>query len=88
MTQQAKSMFDQGVEHYRAGQFPEAETLLKNGLDLEPNNWQMRFYLAMTYSRQEKHRQAKQEFMSIRDLCPDAELRKRASAAFAAIGTL
>lgn len=85
MNTEAQKFFDQGVEHYRTGSFAEAEDALKQGLDLEATAWQMRFYLAMALTRQDKTRQAKQEFMAIRDFCPDNELRKRATAAISAI---
>lgn len=83
----AQALFDEAVEHYRHERFQEAVDLLKRGLELEKNAWQMRFYLAMAYARQNKTREAKQEFMTMWDFCPDQELRRRAGAAITAMGT-
>lgn len=85
MTQQAQSSLDAGVEHYRNGEFEQAVECLKLGLDVDKSNWKMRFYLAMSYSQLQKNREAKQEFITIRDFCPDPEMRKRATSALAAI---
>jgi Flp pilus assembly protein TadD len=85
MTSAGKEYFDTGVEAYRAGQFQDAATALSLGLALDQHAWSMRFYLAMCYTRLNQTKQAKQEFLSIRDLCPDLELRKKATSAVAAM---
>ena len=85
MSSAGQEYFDKGVEAYRAGQFQDAATALSMGLKADQHAWSMRFYLAMCYTRLNQMQQAKQEFLSIRDLCPDVELRKKATTALAAM---
>lgn len=85
MNQHEESLLDHGVTCYRNGQFALAVDALKRGLEVDKSNWQMRFYLAMSYTRMDMPREAKQEFITIRDFCPDAELRKRATSAISAL---
>jgi Flp pilus assembly protein TadD len=85
MNKEALRTFELGVQKYRSGNFAEAEELFRQSLELDSAAWEARFYLAMTLERMQRHREAKQEFMSIRDWCPAVEMRKRAATAFAAI---
>jgi cytochrome c-type biogenesis protein CcmH/NrfG len=85
MNQDLKRIFEQGVAKYRSGNLLEAELLFRQALELDHSAWEIRFYLAMALERQQKHREAKNEFMSIRDWCPAPDLRQRAATAFLAI---
>ncbi len=85
MNSEAISNFDEGVASYQAGLFLEAEDALKRGLAQDQMAWKMRFYLAMTYARLGKSREARLEFMSVRDFCPDPDMRNRATTAFTAL---
>lgn len=85
MSNDAQSIFDEGLAHYQEGAFVQAEEAFKRGLALDQQAWEMRFYLGMTYARQGKMREAKQEFLSVRDMCPTPEIRNRAAAAFVAM---
>lgn len=85
MSSAGKEYFDAGVAAYRGGQFQDAVTAFSLGLKADQHAWDMRFYLAMCYTRLNQPKQAKQEFLAIRDLCPDLELRKKATSAVAAM---
>lgn len=88
MNPQAEAIFAAGVEQYRSGLFEQAAQSLKQGLQLSGDNWQMRFFLAMSYARMDRVREAKTEFLSIRDCCPDPTLRERARTAIMALATI
>jgi Flp pilus assembly protein TadD len=88
MAIEASDLLDEGLLHYQNGHFELAEHALSAGLAIARDSWEHRLYLAMTYARLNKMREAKKEFMSIRDLCMDQELRKRAEHALYALNAV
>lgn len=85
MNTDARLLINQGLLAYQEGNFAAAVGPLAQGLKLEPDDWQNRFVLAMAYGRAGMCREARQEFMTIRDICPDAEMRRKAGTAVAAL---
>jgi Flp pilus assembly protein TadD len=81
----AKQYFDVALQAYREGQFNEAISAFQQGLQLDKNAWEMRLYLGMAHARLGNSREAKQEFLSVRDFASDPEMRKKANAAFQAL---
>jgi Flp pilus assembly protein TadD len=82
----AHQALEDGVTHYRNGHFELAARRLQEGLaNVRDDAWNYKFYLAMTFARLEKSQDARKIFMNIRDLCPDAQLRKRAETALFAM---
>lgn len=87
MTQTARQYFDEALDFYRNSEFDKALTSFTLGLAIDGNAWEMRMYLGMTCARLGHLREAKKEFLSVRDLCPDPELRRRAGSAVAAMAS-
>jgi len=85
MTENADELLDEGLLHYQNGHFELAELALKAGLELEQRAWDHRLYLAMTYARLGRTVEAKREFMTIRDFCPESDMRKKAENALYAL---
>jgi Flp pilus assembly protein TadD len=81
----AQSCYDAGLEAYRNGDFSFAVTSFLVGLEKDKTHWEMRLYLGMAYARMGSQREAKNEFITVRDFSPDAELRRKANAALAAM---
>jgi Flp pilus assembly protein TadD len=77
----ATDCFNSALEAYRNGDFGQAVAAFLLGLQEDKNNWGMRLYLGMTYARLGNTREAKQEFLLVRDMSPDPELRKKAASA-------
>lgn len=88
MVSQASELLDEGLVHYKNGHYELAENALRAGLEINNGAWECRLYLAMTYARLNKMREAKQEFANIRDFCTDTELRKRAEHALYALNAI
>lgn len=76
---------DEGILAYKSGDFETAIELLQSTTASDPNNWNAKFYLAMCLTRVNRFKEAKFHFASIRDVCPDAELRQRATTAYSAL---
>jgi Flp pilus assembly protein TadD len=81
----AKEYFSAGMLAYQQGNFPQAIEDFLHGLQWEQQNWDTRLYLGMAYARLGKLREAKQEFLSVRDMSLDPELRRKAAAALTAL---
>jgi Flp pilus assembly protein TadD len=77
-----KVLFYQGLQAYQDGEMDSAIKSFLGVLSVAPSEWECRFYLAMAYGRAGKTLEAKREFMSVRDLCPEPDLRRKASSAF------
>jgi hypothetical protein len=88
MANEATDLLEEGLLHYQNGHFELAEHALSAGLKINNVAWDHRLYLAMTYARLNKMREAKQEFMNIRDFCGDLDLRKRAEHALYALNAV
>ncbi len=85
MNTDGRQFINQGLLSYQEGDFAAAVGSLSQGLKLMPNDWQNRFVLAMAYGRAGMMRESRQEFMTIRDICPDADLRRKAATAVTAL---
>lgn len=83
--QSAKQHFDAGLQAYRDGRFADAVSAFQQGLQIDKNHWEMRLYLGMAHARLGNSREAKQEFLSVRDFASDPEIRRKANAAFQAL---
>ena len=71
-----------GVQAYKSKDYKGAIEILFNApLD----QWDAQLYLGMSYYMTGKHTKAREHFARIRDLCPDDEIREKATAAFAAV---
>jgi Flp pilus assembly protein TadD len=81
----AQSCFEAGLQAYRTGDFNFAVTSFLLGLEKDKTHWEMRLYLGMAYCRVGSLREAKNEFITVRDFSPDSELRRKANAAFQAM---
>jgi cytochrome c-type biogenesis protein CcmH/NrfG len=53
----------------------------------DAKDWRARFYLAMALGQAGRLHDARKEFMSIKDLCPDPEFRRRAESAIHALNS-
>lgn len=85
MSATSEALFDQGLYFYREGRFQDALASFKEGLGSDAGHWEMRLYLAMTHARLGNLADAKREFLTVRDLCPNNELRKKAASALGAV---
>ena len=85
MSGSAQILFGEGLQLYRDGQFELARVSFIKGLAENQGHWEMHLYLGMTHARLGDLTNAKREFLNVRDLCPDNELRKRAASALSAI---
>jgi Flp pilus assembly protein TadD len=85
LSTEAQEFFRDGLSLYRMGQHKAAATAFHLALASDKNAWEARLYLAMCLARCDQEREAMNEFLAIRDFCPDAELRKKAVAAFTAM---
>lgn len=63
---------------YEEGNFPQAMEYLLQILDMEPQNWLARFYLAVCYEKTGQAFAATRAFRFLYDNCKDDELRKKA----------
>ncbi len=76
----AERVFEFALRAYHNGDVETAVEYFSKSLNIEATNWQCRFYLAMSYYRSARVSEAANEFASISDLCPDRDLRAKASA--------
>ena len=81
----AQQSFEEGLAAYRQGQFELAAHAFSAGLKQDPSHWEMHLYLGMAYVRMERIADARRQFLEVRDLCPDADMRKKAQTALGAI---
>lgn len=71
-----------GVQAYKSKDYETAiEVLSYAPLD----QWDAQLYLGMSYYMTGQHKKAREHFARIRDLCPDDEIRDKATAAFSAV---
>lgn len=82
-----KVLFYQGLQAYQDGEMETAIKSFLGVLSVAPSEWECRFYLAMAYGRAGRTLDAKREFLSVRDLCPERDLRRKASSAFALLAS-
>ncbi len=68
--------------HYKAGHYKEAIPLLQNILDLEPNNWQARLFLAASFFKTGLPMASQRAFRYVFQSCPDEGLRQKACLGF------
>jgi Flp pilus assembly protein TadD len=80
--------FATGLAAFKNGEFLLAIDHLQAALEENPSDWTAKFYLAMCLAQAGETREARFHFMSIRDLCPQAEMRQRASTAVAALNAM
>ena len=85
MSEKASDHFDLAFQHFREGQYTEALAAFKSGLALDSNNWTARLYSGMCHARLGDLAAAKREFLNIRDLCPDNDMRAKAASALSAL---
>jgi hypothetical protein len=79
------NFFESGLQAYRAGDFGNAVMIFIKGLEEDKDNWEMRLYLGMAYARLGHPREAKTEFLAVRDFARDPDHRKKANAALQAL---
>jgi Flp pilus assembly protein TadD len=84
----SQQFFNAGVTAYKSGQYSEAIELLRTAVDNDSSDWMAKLYLAMCLAKNNQTREALKLFMTIRDLCPDRELRQRAGSAYFAISSM
>ncbi len=63
---------------YASGDFKKAQVFLLEILDIEPNNWLARFYLATCYMKTDQLYAAQRAFRMIYEKTNDAELKSKA----------
>lgn len=63
---------------YAAGDYKKAQTLLLEILDMEPNNWLARFYLATCYAKTNQLFAAQRAFRHIYENTDDTDIRAKA----------
>jgi Flp pilus assembly protein TadD len=84
----SQQFFNAGVMAYKSGQYSQAIELLRGAVDNDPSDWMAKLYLAMCLAKNSQTHEALSLFMTIRDLCPDRELRQRAGSAYFALSSL
>ena len=70
---------------YQRGDYKQALVHLLEILDVEPQNWQARLYLAVCYTKTEQMHAAQRAFRFIYDNCKDGEFRSKALTALHAV---
>ncbi len=68
--------------HYKSGRYKDAIPLLQNILDVEPNNWQARLFLAASFFKTGLPMAAQRAFRFVFQSCPDDGLRQKACLGF------
>lgn len=63
---------------YAAGDYKNAQKYLQEILDMEPNNWLARFYLATCYAKTDQLYAAQRAFRYIYEKSTDPELKSKA----------
>src|SRR3990167_1670365 len=85
MAESADEYFRDGLDAYREGDFERALRHFTFGLATDKNHFGLHLYRGMTFARLNQVQEAKQEFLFVRDLAPDNELRTKAAAALSAL---
>jgi Flp pilus assembly protein TadD len=88
MISSEKELFTTGVVAYKNGDYRLAIDNLQAALEENPSDWAAKFYLAMCLAQSGQTRDAKYHFMSVRDLCPDSDMRQRAATAVVALNSM
>jgi TolA-binding protein len=63
---------------YKSGDYRNAQSMLVDILDMEPNNWLARYYLAVCFSKTQQLAAAQRAFRMLFEKCPDAEIKSKA----------
>jgi hypothetical protein len=71
----------QGIAAYRNRDFARAIEFLQTAVDMQPDLWEAKLYVAMCHYKTGMVYLAANSFRHIRDNCPDAEIRGKAEAA-------
>lgn len=88
LTQEALlGLVDAGVFAYKSKEFKSALEKLQRVLDVEPQNWRAKLYLAMSYYHSGEIFTAYRHFLFLRDNCTDSEIRGKAESALAAMSS-
>jgi hypothetical protein len=76
-----------GVAAFRDRNFPEAQRSLQAVLDIEPEHWRAKLYLAMSFYQAGEVFTAYRHFLFLRDNCPDTEIRSKSEVAMQAMNS-
>lgn len=80
-------LMDQGIVAYRDKEFKKAIESLQQVLDVEPQHWRAKLYLAMSYFHSGEVFTAYRHFAYLKDNCIDAEIRAKAESALKAMSS-
>lgn len=70
--------FASSLAHYRAGEFEQAIAAFSEIIDVLPDEWNSRLYLAMALYKVGQRHEAAEQIQFIKNRCPDPEIRAKA----------
>ena len=73
---------ERGIEAYQRKDFQAAIDLLSAS---PPDLWDAQLYLGMSYYMIGRHVEARDQFLKLKDSCPEKDIQSKASAAFIAV---
>ena len=71
MNKQDQVMFQRAIQAYQQGYLSDAERILSHCVNLNPNNFDILYLLAIVYSSQDKHQEAIKYFRKVIKLSPN-----------------
>lgn len=66
------------LDKYRDGKIQDANTRFRNIVDICPEHWEARLYLAMTHIQLGDKKQGLRQMTHLKDFCPDPVMKEKA----------
>ncbi len=80
--------FQLALDKYRQGNFVSANETFRYIVDVAPEQWEARLYLAMTQIQLGDHHSGLSNMRHLRDNCPDVAIRSKAELSIRTISTM